>query len=697
MATLQKIRNNAGLLVSIIIGLALLSFILGDLFTSGDTLFNRSRYNVAEIDGKSIAVDEFQRKIDENVENYKRQTGQNGLDQATTENIQEQTWNQMIQDYIMGAQLDELGLDISGDELFDMVQGNNIDPQIKQIPIFQNQQTGQFDRALVLQFLKNKEQDPSGNAQASWSAFEKALVQDKINQKYNTLIEKGLFATSIQAKKEMENKNTKADFDYVTIKYNSVSDSLISFTEKELEKYYDEHKDKYEQKETREIVYVTFPVVASDDDDKDTKKWIEGMKSEFSSTENNEQYISLNSDVPFDGNYYSKAELPESIAFLFDSPVGTTYGPYKEADAYKISKVVDFKSLPDSVKARHILIKPEAGVNAMAKADSLLALIKKGGNFAELAKTNSSDGSASQGGELGWFPAGAMVKPFNDACFFGKKGDLLTVETQFGAHVIEILDQSKKSNKVEIATLVRTISPSSKTYQLTYAKASKFGASNRDIASFLAAADKEKLTVKVASLKRDDKQVAKIENSRSLVRWAYSAEKGTVSEIQEFGDLFLVSGLKEVQNEGIASFKVVRSEVEREVKKEKKAAYLIEKMSNAGKSASTLQAIATSLQTEVKEVSNASFAGYTIPGIIGGEPELQAAMLSLPVNKISEPIEGRSGVFVIQVKNIQKPSSADPSIEKAALARSYRSRVNYQVFEAIKEASKIEDRRSNFY
>ncbi|MFA6402271.1 MAG: SurA N-terminal domain-containing protein [Salinivirgaceae bacterium] len=234
MATLQKIRNNAGLLVSIIIGLALLSFILGDLLTSGNTLFNKSQNNVAEIAGKSIPIEMYQGKIDENLENYKRQTGQSSLDQPTMDRLQDQTWEQLVRDFAMEDELAELGITICGDELFDMVQGNNIDPQIKQIPIFQNQETGQFDRTLVLQFLKNMEQDPTGKAQSSWNAFEKALAEEKINQKYNTLIEKGLFATTIQAKKEVVNKNLKSDFDYVTIKYNSVSDSSISFSEKDL-------------------------------------------------------------------------------------------------------------------------------------------------------------------------------------------------------------------------------------------------------------------------------------------------------------------------------------------------------------------------------------------------------------------------------------------------------------------------------
>jgi peptidyl-prolyl cis-trans isomerase D len=696
MATLQKIRNNAGLAVSIVIGLALLAFIMGDLLTSGSTLFNSSRTNVAEIGGKSVSIQTYQEKIDENIENYKRNTGQTSVEQTVMDQLQDQTWEQMVRDVVMEDELDELGIGICGDELFDIVQGNNIDPQIKQIPIFQNQQTGQFDRALVIQFLKNMELDPSGQAKASWTAFEKALAQEKINQKYNTLIEKAMISTTVQAKKEVENKGLKVDFDYVTIKYNTVSDSLISFTEKDMQKYYDENTEKFKQTEQREINYVTFQVLPSADDDRETLKMIENAKAEFIQTENNEQYISLNSDIPFDGTYYTKDELTASIANLFDSEAGTVYGPYKEDNAYKISKVVEFKNVPDSVKARHILIRSEAGIDAKAKADSLLNVIKKGGNFAELAKAYSQDGSAPTGGDLGWFKAGEMVKPFNDACFFGKIGDMVTVETQFGAHVLEVVDQSKKTEKVQIATLAQTVVASSKTYQNTYAQASKFGASNRDFNSFKTAAEKEGYTLKVASLKKEDKLVANLENSRSLVRWAYQSEKGTVSEILEFGDFFVIAALKSVQEEGIASLNEVKVDVEREIKKSKKAAYLIEKMAEASKNASSLQSVAGNLQTVVKEVVNANFAAYTVSGV-GFEPELQAAVVTLPANKISEPIEGKNGVYVVQVKNVQNPTTVDPTSEKNLMARSYRSRVNYQVFEAVKEAAKIIDRRSEFY
>ncbi len=697
MATLQKIRNNAGLLVSIVIGLALLAFILGDLFRSGSKLFAKSRSEVAEISGKSVGIQMFQGKIDENIENYKRNTGQNSVDESTRDRLRDQTWEQLVREYLMVDKYDDLGIAISGEELFDLVQGNNIDPQIMQIPIFKNQQTGQFDRNLVVQFLRNMELDPSGKAQSTWSAFEKAFVEQKEDQKYNTLIEKGLFVTDLQAKDESTDKNLKVDFDYVDVKYNTVSDSSVSFTQDDLQKYYKAHESDFQQDESREINYVTFPVIASAEDEKQTKEWVDNLAKEFSTIENNEQYVNLNSDIPFDANYYSKSELSDSIKPLYDAEVGTIYGTYKENNAYKLSKVVDFKHIPDSVNARHILIRTDKGVNADAKADSLMAVIKKGGNFAELAKEYSADGSASQGGDLGWFKSGVMVKPFNDACFFGNKGDLVKVTTQFGVHIIEIMDQSAKTRKVQIATIARTIEPSTKTYQAAYAAASKFGASNRTFEAFRDAADKESINIKTANVKRNDRNLANFENPRQIIRWAYEADKGQVSEIFEIGDMFVIAAVKSVQEKGTAPFADVSLDIEREVRKEKKAEYITNEFNKAKENASTIQLLADRLNTVSKEAKNVSFAAYSIPGL-GYEPEVQAAAVESPVDQISEPIKGKSGVFVIQVKNIQKPAeNSSYANDMNYLTRSYQSRVNYQVYEAIKEAAKIKDNRSNFY
>lgn len=692
MATLQKIRSKSKLLV-IVIGVALLAFLIPELLKPS----SKQQTDVAEITGETVSIQLYQERIDENIENYKRNTGKTTLDQPTIEQLREQTWDQVIREYIMEDAYADLGIGISGEELFDMVQGNNIDPQIMQIPIFQNKETGQFDRNLVIQFLKNMELDPSGQALTSWNAFEIALVQQKMDQKYNTLVEKGLYTTTFQAKQEANAKNLKVDFDYVQIRYNTVSDSLITATQADFQAYYNENTDKYQQEESREINYVTFPVNPSAEDDKHTKEWIENLKQEFNTVENNQQFISLNSDLPFDNKYYAENELSLNVSPLFTAEEGTVLGSYKENNAYMISKVVEFKNIPDSVKARHILIRPEEGVDAIAKADSLLKVIENGGDFAALAIKYSSDGSASKGGDLGWFNAGAMVQPFNDACFYGEKGDIVTVTSQFGVHVIEVMAQSSKTRKVQIATVARIIEPSSRTYQNTYAAASKFGGTYRTFDAFKDGAEKETISLKIANVKREDKTLANLENPRQIIRWVYNGSQGEVSDIFEIGDVFIVVAIKSVQEKGTAPFANVSVEVEREVKKSKKADYLEAKMAEATQNVSTLQAVADNLNTPLKEAKNLTFAAYSVSGL-GFEPDVQATAIEMSAEQISEPVLGKNGIFIIQVKSIQQPvEDLDITNDKSYLTRSYRSRVGYQVYEAIKEASEIVDNRANFY
>ncbi len=699
MATLQKIRNNAGLLVSIVIGMALIAFILGDLLKAGGSMFGASKTEVAEIAGNSVPIQAFQQKIDENVENYKRNYNQNSLDQATIENVQEQTWEQFIREYVMQGEFEELGVQVSGDELFDMVQGNNIHPQIMQIPIFQNQETGQFDRNLVIQFLKSLELDPSGTNLNLWTSFEKSLSQEQVNTKYNTLIQKGLFITSAQAKNEATKKNTKINFDYIVVPYNTVTDSAISFTDADVTRYYNDNLSKYEQTEECEINYVTFPVVASHDDDSQTKKLVSELIPEFKTVENVEQFVNLNSDAKYNTKYFSKEELPASITSVFDAEEGTVEGPYKDGNAYKIAKVVNTANIPDSVEARHILIRPDQiGMEAtIALGDSLLEVINNGGNFAELAKEYSTDGSAQDGGNLGWFTEGAMVKPFNDACFLGKKGDIVTVQSQFGVHVIEVLDQAATTEKVQVAILTRNIEPSSKTFQTTYAAASKFGGSNRTYEEFMDAATKENLNARYAKFGKNDKQVANLEGPRPMIRWAFKGGEGDVSDIFEFGDIYVVAAIKKIYEEGTAPIENVKVDVEREVKKQKKAAYLITKIEAAKSGASTLQTVADALSTEVRESVNADFSAYSIPGL-GFEPEVQGTIASLTKEQISNPIEGNRGIYLVKVKNVVEPAeNINLNRERSSLSTSISSRVRYEVYNAIKETADIKDNRSTFY
>ena len=700
MATLQKIRDHAGTLVTIIVALALLAFIVGDLFKADGT-FGSSRNNVGTIAGTAIPYQYYQARVEENTEIYKQNTQQNALESAVYDQIQDQTWEQLVRQYVIEEEYEKAGINVSADELFDMVQGNFVDPQVQQIPIFRDSETGQFDRNLVIQFLKNKDLDPSGQAASSWAAFEKSLVENKKDQKFLSLVGMGMYATGLQTQKESDDKNTKYDFDYIQLRYNTVADSLVKVTDADVKRYYGSHEADFKQDESRDIYYVVFPIVASADDRENTIKSVEDLKNEFASKEIDalEQFVNLESEIAFNGKYLAKEDLSEPIADLFTAADNTVVGPYEEDNYVKIARKLASAKVADSVEARHILIRPSASLSdedAKAKADSILNAIKKGASFAEMAEKFSADGSAQDGGNLGWFTEGMMVKEFNDACFFGKKGDLVVVKTQYGYHVVEIQNQTTPVQKVQVAVIAREISASNKTVDAIYANASRFGSNNRNLEEFRSNADKEGLTLRTANVKRNDRRLANFDSPRQVIRWAYKADKGDISEIFELDNQFVIAMVSGIHKEGVASLDEVKNDIARRVLVEKKAEYLVEKLNDASAGASTLQAVADKLGEQVKEAKSVSFSSYSVP-TVGVEPSLQAAMVTLDEQKISSPIKGNNAVFLIQVKQVEKAENVDLARERELLQRTNMSKAGYQVLSAIEAAADIEDNRSNFY
>ena len=449
------------------------------------------------------------------------------------------------------------------------------------------------------------------------------------------------------------------------------------------------------------IYYVVFPIVASEDDRQNTVKSVEDLKNEFASKDEDaiEQFVNLESEIAFNGKYLAKEDLSEPVAELFDAADNTVVGPYEEGNYVKIARKLASAKVADSVEARHILIRPSAALSeddAKAKADSILNAIKKGASFAEMAEKFSADGSAQDGGNLGWFTEGQMVKEFNDACFFGKKGDLVVVKTQFGYHVVEIQDQTKPLQKVKLAVIAREISASNKTVDAIYANASRFGSTNSSLSAFRGNADKEGLTLRTANIKRNDRRLSNFDNPRQVIRWAYKADKGDMSEIFELDGQFVIAMVADVHKKGVASFDEVRNDIARRVLIEKKAEYLISKLNEASAGASTLQAVADKLGEQLKEAKSVSYSSYSVP-TVGVEPSLQAAMVTLDEQKISSPIKGNNAVYLIQVKQVEKAENVDLARERELLQRTNMSKAGYQVLSAIEAAADIEDNRSNFY
>jgi peptidyl-prolyl cis-trans isomerase D len=700
MATLQTIRNRAGIAIAILIGLALAAFILGDLFKSSSSIMRGKQMELAEIDGKTLTYPEFQAKVDELSEIYKMNSGKTSLDQQTTDQIKEQTWQSVVRNLTMKDIYEKLGIGVSSPELFDMVQGKNPHPIIQSI--FRDPNTGTVNRGALIQFLKYQQTNSTGKERGYWLFIENQIIEERSFSKYNNLLAKGIYVTSDEVKSDLKGRNHQANIQFVAKSFASVSDSEVKVSDEELKAYYEKNKEKYKQENNRNIEYVTFPVVASKTDEDKLVKWCTDIKDEFSTVADPAAFVNINSDVPFDPSFFKKDDLsPELAEFAFAGKVGDIYGPYKDQNSWKLAKIQQFQELPDSVEARHILIKVTSQADlakATATIDSLKNLILvKGQKFEDLARTKSDDtGSANNGGSLGWMRRGMMVKPFEDAAFFGKLNDLQVVKTQFGIHLLQVTNRGKTSPNVQLAIINRNIEPSSQTYQATYTAASKFASENQDAKKFNAAIVTQGLTKRLANIRENDKEIAGLANSRLLIRAAYKAKTGSLilgaegTPIFELGDQFVIAILTQEQEKGIATFASVKPAIELEVKKEKKAQQLVEKMS--GKT--DLNQLASQLGVSVGEAQNITFESSSIPGV-GFEPAIAGAATVLEANQVSKPVVGTNGVYVVKVTSVTQGTDGDTKTDKQRLAAS----VNYRAlaFEALRENAKIVDKRAKFY
>jgi len=705
MATLQNIRNRGGLLVAIVIGLALGAFILGDMLNSGSKLMTPSKMKILEIDGESVQYPDFQRKVEELSEVYKMNTQKTTIDETAWEQIREQVWQGYLQENILGKATEKLGIGVTADELFDLVQGNNPHPIIQQL--FKNPKTGAVDKAIIIQFLKSLETTATAQQKSYWLYIESQIKLDRLRTKYNSLVSKGLYTTSNEAKKSLEAKNKSISFKYVVLNYSSVSDAAVNVSDNELKEYYDNHKDEYKQEKTRKIEYVNFEVLPSASDIATTQKWLNDTKPEFAATTDNKQFVTVNSDIAFDPGFYKKEELSPAIAnWAFAAQPGDFYGPYLENNEYKLAKLDQFKMMPDSVQASHILINPQtvgSVEKAKAKIDSIKKLIENGADFGAMARKFSEDqGSAAKGGDVGWFKRKQMVPEFEEAAFTGDVNKLYIAYTRFGYHLIKPTKKGKETYDVRIATLSRKVEPGTETYQKVYSEVSKFASENQTAEAFNKAVVAQKLDKKMASLKENDREVPGLESSRQLVKAAFSADLGKVlvnnenSTIFEFGNKFVIGILTGATEEGNSTFEEAKVRIDLVVRKEKKAQMLAEKLKNAAAGQSDLSGVASKLSTDVKDAVGINFNSYSIPAI-GAEPAVIGAVCYLPEGKISSPIEGNNGVDLAKITSVSSSPDKDLKGEKRRLDQSMSYRAGSEVFESLKKIAVITDRRAKFY
>ena len=700
MAVLETIRKKGGIFVSVLIGLALFAFIIGDFLPGGRKNRGGGRsYDVAKVAGRTLTIQTLEAKIEDVTNMYKQQSGQNGVDDRMRDYIHDQAWNMLISETLMQIQYDQIGLKVSPEELMDIITGPNPNPRIRQY--FTDPQTGEFNRSSLMNFLKNKNSDP--NAAAQWNMLEKSFLEERYMEKFNGLVGKGIYVSNFLAENENRELNKKVDFDYIVQRYTSIPDSTVTVSKDDLRAYYKKHKKQWEQTASRDIEFVVFPIVPSDDDRAAAQEWITKIRPEFEQAADPIQFVKLNSKTPADTRFLTREQLPVQVTGLFDEPVGFTTEPYQEDETWKIVRLAKSENRPDSVKVRQIVLMPKQQTQAAYKdavtlADSIKTAIEKGDDFFKLAVKYSIDPAVTtNNGDLGWLREADMQGGSMEKLFGMKKGEVSTEESQQGIYVIQVTERGKEVKKVQIATLQHNITASSRTEQVLWAQASRFAVENRSEQKFDETVAAQNLNKRVASyIGENDRQVAGLQSARTIVRWVFKAKRGEVSDVFSVDNSYVVAILKDIRKKGYAPINQVVTEMDMAIRREKKAAIIAEQLLAATKNTSSFTDLAANLNLPVETASAITFSAFSIPGA-GIEPQLIAAAASLSEGKISQPVEGSNGVFLLIVKQIVEPEETGVEQAKERLGITYSNRSTQESAQALRKAANIEDWRSNFY
>lgn len=702
MGLMSYLRNRAGLVVTVI-GLAIIAFLLGDIISYGTPFWMKNQNQVGSVNGESLDYQVFNAQVDQTTAMYQQQMGGTSSPQMRNYAVQ-QVWNQFISQELLKQEIEKIGLSVGRDELNSLVSGSNPSPQIVQA--FTNPETGIFDKTQLNTFLSQINSQGTPEMRQQWEMLLENIRNERLNEKYSNLLTNSVYVTSLEAQEEYNQRNKLANFKYLMLDYSSVKDAEIKLTDADYKAYYDAHKNAFDnQEETRTIEYVLFDARPTANDTAATKSVIEQLKSELVNSTTDSLFATVNSDTKYPFTYLRKGQVSPALdSVIFNAPVGTTVGPFLSQDRFEVAKVIDAKFSPDSVKASHILLNTtaEGGVDkAQAKADSIKRLVQQGDSFSALAVQFSMDeGSKINGGDLGTFPRGQMVPEFDEAVFSGKVGDVVIVNSRFGTHIIRIEKQIGNSKIVKAAIVDKVINSGKATTDAAYAKANSFfGDMNNK--NFAEVANKHSTTVhKAERVVPMDNTFNGVEVPRDLIRWAFEAKKGEVSErVFDTEDHFVVARVVEVQPKGTLSLEAVKPQIEARVRNEVKAKMLTEKLNNALNGASSIDQVAQKLEKTAVDIENIVMANPVLPGI-AMEPAVVGAAFGLQPNKLSKAVKGEQGVYAVQVTGFVNPAelvASDINNQKQQMQTAKAQRSWGAIYQALQHKADIHDNRIRFY
>ncbi len=708
MATLQNIRSKGPLLV-IVIGLALFAFIAGDAWK---VLQPHQSQNVGEVNGESLSAQDYQKMVEEYTEVVKISSGLNALTDEQTNQIKDEVWRSYVNNKLIEKEAERLGLTVSKAELQAIID-EGVNPMLQQTP-FRNPQTGAFDKDMLMKFLADyaKMDKTKISAQYAeyytsmykyWSFIEKNLVQSRLAEKYQALVTKSLFSNSIEAQNAFDARVNQSDLLLSAIPYTSISDSTISITEADYKAAYDKKKEQFKQYvETRNIKFVDVQVTASPEDKAAIQKEVADYTNQLASvaTDYTSFIRTTGSQVPYVDIFSTAKSLPTDVAARLDSiSTGSVYGPYYNASDNTLTsfKKLAVASMPDSIQFQQIQIAAADEAKTKSLADSVYNAIKNGAKFEDVAKkygqagtptwisSASYEGSQMEGDNLKYLET-VTTLPQNE---------LTNVKLEHANVILLVTDKKAVKDKYKVAVIKRPVEFSKETYSKAYNAFSQFVASNQTLDKLVANAESAGYKLLDRSdLSSSEHTIGGIRGTKEALKWTFAAKKGDVSGLYECGesDHMLVVGVSAIVPEGYRPLAMVKDQLKPDLIRDKKAAKIMDNMKAAN--ATTLaqySAMPNAVSDTVKHVTFAAPA--YVSALHSSEPLVGAYASVAQLNKLSAPIKGNGGVFVLEVFAKEKLNETYNPKTELASQESMHARMAGQFMNDLYLKGKVKDTR----
>jgi peptidyl-prolyl cis-trans isomerase D len=700
MALINTLRNKMGKLLVAVVAVAILSFILADFLGQGS--FTGDDREVGEIAGNDISLEEYQAKVQEIENQYILSTNRQPGEREMI-SIRNSAWDALIAEHAVEKQYKKVGMQVTPEELWDRVQGRNIDPGIQQS--FTNPETGSFDRQMFLQYLQSLPQQPA-QVQVQWDLYKQNLKPARERVKYENLMLKTDYVTDAEAVREYRAQNTVADVEYLYVPFYAISDTAVNVTESAIKEYYKKNKENYKTEATRSVKYVTFPVVPTSQDTAVVMEELQDILTDFKTTTNDSLYASALSDGINPYTTYVPGTLPPSLQSVLDTiSEGDVVGPFIQDGVYKIIKLSEAgEDTLNYARASHILFKwdedtPEAKREARNQARKVLRELKEGASFSAMAMEYGQDATRNRGGDLGWFKTGDMVEEFERAVFNARREGLLNdlVETEYGYHIIRV-DELPQNNTYTVASIEREVIAGTDTENEAYRAADIFTSRVSSVKEFENQALQDTLQVNtVEDIQKNDRRIGRLGEARNIVQWLFrDAEVGDVSEVFNVDGAYVVVAVTDEVEEGYKPLEAVKGEIRAKVKNRLKGEAIVEQLQKIDGS---LEDIASEFGEEanIYSMSDLKLSSNSLTGV-GFDPLAVGKAFSLSDGERTEPFIGENGVLIIKLNNkTEAPEIADYQIYKQQLRQRTSGRTANNIVEAIKNNADIKDERYKFY